>query len=366
MQQHYAWVLSGRHDPPPAGMQAGPRTEFQTFLDHFGGELLSASSLGGPLPAMAAALKRAGQPRLALASFVQSRARQFDAIITSGEDIGVPIALASLPAFSRTPIHMMFHGHHLGSLKLRVLAPVLRRLPHVHFHCLSNSLRDRTRSVLGIPASRCHATGYGVDTNYFVGGPTADAAMIASAGAANRDYVTLAAAVRDLPASVSIAADSMWIPPEAPDEPMNWPGNVEARSYGTYARLRELYAMAKFVVVPLHLARHACGYAVIAEAMAMGRAVIVTRTEAPPDFLIPGVTGLFVEPHKVEELRMTIRRLLENPAEASAIGERARALMVEKNSLECYCDRLQQIVSASITKSYRETAPFMGKSVTRG
>jgi hypothetical protein len=366
LKPRYAWVLSGRHAPDPAGTEPGPRAEFGAFLDRFGGDLLSASSLDGPLPRIAGALKRAGQPRLALASLVQSRAKQFDAIITSGEDIGVPIALASLAGFFRTPIHMMFHGHHLESAKLRLLAPALRRMPHLHFHCLSDSLRERTQTILGIPASRCHATGYGVDTNYFVGGPTADTAVIASAGAANRDYVTLAAAVRDLPVSVHIAADSTWVPPDASDEPMNWPANVEARSYGCYARLRELYARAHFVVVPLHQARHACGYAVIAEAMAMGRAVIVTRTEVPPDFLIPTVTGLFVEPNDIEELHLSIRHLLENPAEASAMGGRARALMVEANSLERYADRLEKIVFASITKSYRERAGSAQKSITAG
>ena len=366
MPSRYAWVLSGRYSPPPAGTEPGPRAEFTAFHDRFGGELLSASSLDGPLPPIANTLKRAGQTRLALASFVQSHAKHFDAIIASGEDIGVPIAMASVARFSRTPIHMMFHGHHLESAKLRLLAPVLRRLPHVHFHCLSESLRSRTMAVLGIPASRCHATGYGVDTNYFVGGAIADAPIVASAGAANRDYATLAAAVRDLPVSVYIAADSTWVPPEAPDEPMNWPANVEARSYGSYARLRELYAKAQFVVVPLHPARHACGYAVIAEALAMGRAVIVTRTDAPPDFLIPGVTGLFVEPHDVGALQASIRRLLENPAETIAMGKRARTLMVEANSLERYCDRLETIVSASITKSFSETVPIAQKNITLG
>jgi len=104
----------------------------------------------------------------------------------------------------------------------------VKKIKHVHFHCLSESLRDRTIDRLGIPPVRCHATGYGVDTNYFDTGSRSDAAVIASAGAANRDYVTLAAAVQDLPVSVFIAADSTWVPPAASNGPMNWPANVEA------------------------------------------------------------------------------------------------------------------------------------------
>jgi glycosyltransferase involved in cell wall biosynthesis len=359
-------VLSGRHTSAPDDAEPAPRAEFTAFVDRFDATLLSLSSLDEPLPAVARALKRAGRARLALASLVQSRAGEFDAIIASGEDIGIPIALASMAGFARTPVHMMFHGHHLESPKLRLLAPLLRRLPNVHFHCLSDSLRIRTQAVMGIPDSRCHATGYGVDTNYFEQEPVGQQVIIASAGAANRDYMTLAAAVDGMRVSVRIAADSTWVPPNSSVKTMTWPPNTEARSYGSYARLRDLYAASRFVVVPLYPARHACGYAVIAEAMAMGRAVIVTRTEAPPDFLIPGVTGLFVEPNDSASLRKIISRLLDDSGEAMAMGARARALMATINSLEAFCDRLEKTVAVSITKSYREPVHFNQNSRSTG
>jgi glycosyltransferase involved in cell wall biosynthesis len=349
----YAWVLAGRHVPALAASGGAPRAEFDVFLERFGGELISASALDRPMPAVASMLRRLGRSRLSLASLVQSRVREFDAIIASGEDIGIPIALASLAGASHTPVHMMFHGHHLESPKLRVLAPVLRRLSHVHFHCLSQSLRERTQAVLGIPDERCHATGYGVDTDYFVSGPMRDGAMIASAGAANRDYVTLAEAVRDLPVTVCIAADSTWMPPNSSLGTSGWPLNVEARSYGTYARLRDLYCQARFVVVPMHPATHACGYAVIAEAMAMGRAVIATRTACPPDFLVPGATGLFTEPGDIGGVRRHILKLLENPEEAVEMGRRARASIIEEHSLERYCDRLERTVAGTFGERAR-------------
>ncbi len=350
----YAWVLSGRHPSPPVDADPGPRTEYQVFLQHFGGTLISCTNLDEPVPWAVKLVQHARRPRISLASLIQSRASQFDAIIASGEDIGVLIALLSLTGTSRVPIHMMFHGHHLASSRLRFLAPVLRRLSHVHFHCLSQSLKKQTQDILGIPAERCHATGYGIDTDYFTDTDhftdtgVANATLIASAGAANRDYTTLAAAARDLPVTVCIAADSTWVSPLQEEEARHWPSNVMARSYGTYARLRDLYDQARFVVVPLHPARYACGYAVIAEAMAMGRAVIATRTESPPDFLQPGVTGLFVETHDVEGLRHEICRLLDHPAEADRIGRNARALMVKTHSLEHYCDRLERIVAGTV------------------
>ena len=347
----YAWVLSGAHDPQPSYGAPQPRSEFDAFLARFGGTLFSLSTRGVPGPALPGLVRR-----FALAGLVTARAGRFDAILASGEDIGVPLALASMLRRSRVPIHMMFHGHHLESPKLRRLAPVLRRLRHVHFHCLSESLRARTQAVLGIPHERCHATGYGVDTRYFAGAAFAAGGPIVSAGAANRDYPTLVAAAGELPIEVRVAADSTWMPPDAASPDQRGPSNVDFRSYGDYARLRDLYASARFVVVPLHPARHACGYAVVAEAMAMRRAVIVTRTEVPPDFLLPGITGLFIEPGDVAGLRGVLQRLMNSPEEAAAMGERARDAMQASHSLERYCDRLQRIVARSMAEPARSAA----------
>ena len=346
----YAWVLAGPH-VPASSEQAEPRAEFNLFQQRYGGALLSRSSLAGPLPPLPAALRKLGWPVMSLASLVQAEAGRFDAIIASGEDIGVPVALAGLARFSRVPVHVLFHGHHLESVKLRALAPLLRQVPQLHLHCLSAALRARAMAVLGLPPGRVHATGYGVDTRYFTPTAPGEEALIASAGAARRDYATLAEAVSPLPVALRIAADSTWKPPGEGMAARPWPANVSVRSYGDYARLRALYAAARFVVVPLHPAPHACGYAVMAEAMAMGRAVIATRTAAPPDFLLHGATGLFVEPHDSVGLRAAIRSLLDHPEEAAAMGQRASALMQAEHSLERYCARLEQAVAASLPRA---------------
>jgi len=354
----YAWVLAGRYLPPVAGQDRGPRAEFEAFASTYGAELISASALDGPLPLTAAWFKRIGLPQFSLAQLVLIRTHGFDAIIASGEDIGIPLALATLFRGSRMPIHMMFHGHHLESRKLRLLAPLLRSMKHVHFHCLSRALKERTQSMLGIAPSRCHATGYGVDTAYFAETAASDANIICSAGAANRDYQTLAAAVQDLPVAVKIAADSAWVRPSATLKNAEWPANVDIRSYENYDNLRALYAQSRFVVVPLHPATHACGYAVIAEAMAMGRSVIATRTQSPPDFLIDGVTGILTTVHDMAELRLQISDLLKHPEKANALGRRARAWIMEHNSLENYCTKLETIIQ-------KESGRFFKKKIRK-
>jgi len=345
--RRYAWVLAGRYAPGNSDAAKEPRTEFIAFTEMFGAELISRSTLDGPLPWSAIMLRRLGYERLSLARYMQRRTGEFDAIIASGEDIGIPLALASLFSARKTPIHMMFHGHHLHSRKLRWLAVVLRHMKHVHFHCLSQALAEQTRKIMKIPPARCHATGHGVDTDYFCDGPRPAGAMVVSAGAANRDYVTLGNAVRGLEASVKIAADSAWVAPGHKLISGAWPKNVEIHSYGSYAKLRALYGQASFAVVPLHAADHACGYAVIAEAMAMGLATIVTRTAAPPDFLDPGVTGEFVEVGDVSSLRARITDFLLHPEKAATLGRQARHLIETQHSLPAFCKRLEAIVRES-------------------
>jgi glycosyltransferase involved in cell wall biosynthesis len=105
-----------------------------------------------------------------------------------------------------------------------------------------------------------------------------------------------------------------------------------------------LYAAAAFVVVPLYPAFHACGLAVIAEAMAMGKAVITTRVAGRSDFIIDGENGFYVEPGDVGGLRAKVKALLDDPARAAAMGVAARSRMAQLFSLEAYVERLMEVI----------------------
>lgn len=68
------------------------------------------------------------------------------------------------------------------------------------------------------------------------------------------------------------------------------------------------------------------------DAMALGRPVVSTRVSMIPEILEG--CGLLVEPGHVPALAAAIRRLLDNPAEARALGARARERCVERYSYE--------------------------------
>ena len=255
--------------------------------------------------------------------------------LTTGEDVGFPLALVQRLSGGSLPLGVITHGSYLGSRKGAWVLRLLRGAAHVHFLCLSESLRQRLIGVHRIPERRAHNVGHGVNTCFFRPDPAENThpRMVASAGMANRDYQTLVAAVDGLDVEAKIAADSAWFRNDL-DIAGKTPPNVEARSYGDYVGLRRLYAQAACVVVPLHDAVHACGYAVIAEAMAMGKPVITTRIAGRSDYLIEGETGFYVPPGDAGVLRARILQLVEDPALAGRMGQNARRLIEERHTLE--------------------------------
>jgi glycosyltransferase involved in cell wall biosynthesis len=63
---------------------------------------------------------------------------------------------------------------------------------------------------------------------------------------------------------------------------------------------------------------------VVPEAMALGRAVIASRTGGPEEVVEDGATGLLVSPGDERELAGAIAALVDNPGERSRLGTAGR------------------------------------------
>ncbi|GAC1428283.1 MAG: hypothetical protein NVSMB6_28200 [Burkholderiaceae bacterium] len=99
------------------------------------------------------------------------------------------------------------------------------------------------------------------------------------------------------------------------------------RSRVSFTGLRELYAGAAVVVVPLHDMSHASGVSAVLEAAAMGCAMVVSNSAGVRDWLCDGETCLAVPCGDAPALAAAIQRLLDEPALRQRLGQAARAFV---------------------------------------
>ena len=115
--------------------------------------------------------------------------------------------------------------------------------------------------------------------------------MICAVGQELRDYPTLVEAVRGLDVDVVIAAASPWSKRAGQLRRASTSRRTSTSRGFDLFDLRQLYADAAFVVVPLQETDFQAGITTILEAMSMGRAVVCTRTTGQTDTIVDGETG---------------------------------------------------------------------------
>ncbi|WP_224363481.1 glycosyltransferase family 4 protein [Hyalangium versicolor] len=279
--------------------------------------------------------------KFALAAWRETRERQN---LFLAEEFPAIQFLAWDRLLSRRRRHIVLLVHNVSSKKRWLALAKLglgRRVDH--FLCLSPHSQRVLVEEYGLPRERVSVIYSRVDTAYFQpqpGQPTKR--QVCAAGAVNRDYDTLISAATGLDADVKIAADTVWrysVAGKDGAQSRTLPSNVEMRSWGNYANLRQLYAESRVVVVPL--ARPIIsGITVALEGMAMGKPVILTRNPYVEGFIEEGVTGFHVEPSNPAQLRERIHWLLEHPQEAEAMGRKGREKAERDFSVERYVERI--------------------------
>ncbi|HCV42973.1 MAG TPA: hypothetical protein DGH68_05780, partial [Bacteroidetes bacterium] len=109
--------------------------------------------------------------------------------------------------------------------------------------------------------------------------------------------------------------------------------------------LRTLYARSKFVVIPILESDTDHGATSILEAMAMGKAVICSKTTGQVDVIQEGRTGLLVPHGNPSDLRKAIEYLWENPEVAEKLGAEGRRQVEREHAIETFVSNVKSIVS---------------------
>ncbi len=210
--------------------------------------------------------------------------------------------------------------------------------------------RELLGDLFGIAPSRITVIPFPVDLAFWR--PIQrDMDWICAVGKSQRDYATLIQAMRGLPMTCRIVT-TVNKETQGPKDL-----NVTARSLasedvganillgpGSPAEVREIYARSRFVVIPLVPNFRDNGVTVAVEAMAMGKAIICSRTYGMIDIIEHGVNGLLVPPGDPVALREAIQYLWDNPSVAERMGAEGRRRADRVYALERFTASVQQVI----------------------
>lgn len=324
-----------------------PRADYLEMASAFGADVVDRPAARRALGRIGGLLERIAGPDLAMALVCFLQRKRHRAVFTDGEQVGLPYAALGRLTRHRPP-HVMI-GHRLSAGKKLLVHRALRLQRGVDVVVVYASAQRRIAiETLGYPPERVVLHPFMVDTEFWrpehvTAAPRARP-LICAVGQELRDYPTLIDAVRGLDVDVVVAAASPWSKREDTSAGLDIPPNVTVRACDQFD-LRQLYADAALVVVPLQETDFQAGITTILEAMSMSRAIVCTRTTGQTDTIAEGETGRYVPPGDSGSMRAAIEDLLADPLEAARLGAAGRRWAQAHADIELYADELAALVA---------------------
>ena len=187
--------------------------------------------------------------------------------------------------------------------------------------------------------------GFAIDESFFRPLPAADGGYVLAVGDdAGRDYECLFAACQAASWRLVLRANRL---PPIPDELR---GRVTVLDRVSYVELRELYAAAAVVIIPLQPMDSPSGITALFEGLAMGRPVVASRISSTQDIVRDGENGLHVPPRDPAALRAAVDALMDDRALAARLGAAARATIKKEQTYSAYVDRLAAALRQHVTR----------------
>lgn len=185
---------------------------------------------------------------------------------------------------------------------------------------------------------------FGVDVNFFESSSATKTQTVFAAGRdIDRDWKILFEAASRIPAKIIIATKEERVSHLRP-----FPNNVEVGQF-EIDTFKKHYEEACVFVLPLNTSKNtndAMGCSVLYEALAVGKAIIVTETETTASYIQNGVNGLLVKEGNVNSLVDAINRLLEDPELQKKYEKTARNYAVSNLEIMQQTKKLAQFFQA--------------------
>jgi glycosyltransferase involved in cell wall biosynthesis len=278
------------------------------------------------------------------------RANGADVVFATADTVGIPVVLLKRARLLRPPIVYAAIGLHERLIQLRgrraiaLYRDALSRAQTILAHARSEA--EWLRAWLGPAAPRVVFLPFGVDVRAFRPADREPDVDVVSVGAdPRRDYpLLLSVAARRPELSFRVVATA--------DRARSFgqlPANVAVETDIVLERIRDRLAAARVVALPVRPNSYTGATTVLLQAMAMGKAVVVSRTEAIADGyeLQDGVNCRLVEPGAVHAFEVALLETLGDLNVARSLGARARETVEHDFSWERYTSRLWEILSGA-------------------
>lgn len=287
-----------------------------------------------------------------------TKLRQAHVIISTVDTCGLPIAMLKGWGRLETPLVYISQGlsdrlsqFPPSSLNTRLFLYLYRRflLAAERILVLGEGAVEPLTQALHQEPGQVFCLPFGIDDRFWTPGKDASEDYILSVGSdPARDYDTLLKAVTREP---------LIIVTRLPISAESRRPQVRVASAFTDIELRELYRRARLVAIPLRDVAQPAGQSATLQAMACGKAVILTRTQGlwEPQQMRHLENCYLVEPGDVSGLQQAIRYLIERPEEAERIGENARHTIEKRYRSDQFAaslvNHIQALLSARVDNS---------------
>ncbi|MEZ4591523.1 MAG: glycosyltransferase family 4 protein [Chloroflexota bacterium] len=327
-----------------------PLPDYLHMADEYQADLLDYPTARHATGWFGRLLERLGGPNLMLAWACYQRRHDYRVILTDGEQVGIPLAMLFkfLGEANRPSHQMLVHILSVGK-KMKFFDWFGIQDQIDLFFVYATWQKQFIQQRWHVPPQRVVLTPFMVDDDFFAPHQISDVSQairslpkpyICSVGLEFRDYPTLMAAVKGLDVHVVVAAGSPWSKREDSTQQAEIPANVTVSRFSQY-ELRQIYADAAFVVMPLYDVAFQAGVTAILEGMAMGKAIVCSHTQGQTDVIVEGENGLYATPEDPADLRRAILELLNDPEEAARMGRNGRSLIETEMNLHHYVHRLK-------------------------
>jgi glycosyltransferase involved in cell wall biosynthesis len=208
------------------------------------------------------------------------------------------------------------------TLRQKVFAYMVKRCAGIV--TLGRDEKERLEERFPNLRGRVECIPYGVDLEFFSpDSRIARGKFIYSQGRdPDRDYATLFEAAKDFSVPVVVTTYASRLKKFDP-----LPSFVQVKDYSIQEYV-DAYRRALFVVLPLDISsglNNAMGFSVLQESLAMGKAIIATRTGTTETYITDGENGLLVPGKDPQALGAAIERLLSDNALRERLERNARA-----------------------------------------